>query len=135
MLPGGTILWQGVELVVSFAFITVLFAVIFKFLPDAQIAWQDVWVGAMMTALLFTLGKFLIGLYLGRSGVASTYGAAGSLVLVLLWFYYSALIVFFGAEFTQVYANSYGKGIQPNVNAEVVKDKAQLARPEYRNNV
>jgi membrane protein len=135
LLPGGTVLWQGIELVISFGFITVLFALIFKLLPDAQIAWRDVWIGAAMTAVLFTLGKFLIGLYLGQSGVASSYGAAGSLVLILVWVYYSALILFFGAEFTQVYANSYGTGIQPEKNAEAIKDKIHRTHAEYRNNV
>jgi membrane protein len=135
LLPGGTVLWQGVELIVSFGFITVLFALIFKLLPDARIAWRDVWIGAAMTAMLFTLGKFLIGLYLGQSGLTSSYGAAGSLVLILVWVYYSALILFFGAEFTQVYANSYGTGIQPATNAEIVKDKMHEDRTEYLNNV
>jgi membrane protein len=78
---------------------------LFKVLPEARIAWPDVWMGAAMTALLFTIGKFAIGLYLGKSNVASAYGAAGSLVVVLVWVYYSAQILLFGAEFTQVYAN------------------------------
>jgi membrane protein len=135
LLPGGTVLWQGVEFVTSFGITTLLFALIFKLLPDAHIAWRDVWVGAAMTAVLFTLGKFLIGLYLGQSGMTSSYGAAGSLVLVLVWVYYSALILFFGAEFTQVYANSYGKGIRPAANAEAVNGKAHQTHTEYRNNV
>jgi hypothetical protein len=84
---------------------------IFKFLPDAEIAWRDVWLGAFVTALLFSLGKFLIGLYLGNSTVGSSFGAAGSLVLLLLWIYYSAQILLFGAEFTQVYANKFGSKI------------------------
>src|SRR5207249_559230 len=82
--------------------------------------WRDVWVGAFVTALLFTLGKYLIGLYLGRSGVTSAYGAAGSLVVILLWVYYSSQIFLFGAEFTQVYANSYGEPRQATENAEPV---------------
>jgi membrane protein len=135
ILPGGTVLWHGVEFLVSFGITTLLFALIFKLLPDAQIAWRDVWVGAAMTAVLFTIGKFLIGLYLGQSGVTSSYGAAGSLVLVLVWVYYSALILLFGAEFTQVYANSRGEGIQPAANAEAVKEKVHQAHTEYRNNV
>jgi hypothetical protein len=88
-----------------------LFALIFKYLPDAEIAWRDVWVGAFFTALLFSIGKTLIGLYLGSSAVATTFGAAGSLVILLLWIYYSAQILFFGAEFTQVYANRLGSRI------------------------
>jgi membrane protein len=94
-LPGGVYLWQGVNLLVSFAFITLLFGVIFKLLPDAPVAWRDVWVGAAVTALLFTLGKYLLGLYLGRSGTTSAFGAAGSLVLLLLWVYYSSQILLF----------------------------------------
>jgi membrane protein len=99
--------------VVSMLVVTVLFAAIFKILPDAHIAWGDVWVGALATSLLFTLGKFLIGLYLGRSSFASIYGAAGSLVALLLWIYYSAQVFLLGAEFTQVYARRWGSRILP----------------------
>lgn len=130
LLPGSDVLWQAIELVVSFLFITGFFALVFKLLPDAHIAWRDVWVGAAVTAVLFTLGKFLIGLYLGRSGVTSPYGAAGSLVLILLWVYYSALILFFGAEFTQVYANAYGAGIQPSATATAINEKASASAPQ-----
>jgi membrane protein len=112
-VPVSEILLQIVNLVISIGVITVLFALIFKFLPDAEIAWRDVWLGAFVTALLFSLGKFLIGLYLGNSAVASSFGAAGSLVLLLIWIYYSAQILLFGAEFTQVYANQYGSKIVP----------------------
>jgi membrane protein len=107
-LPIPEFLLQAVNLVISLGVITVLFALIFKFLPDARIAWRDVWMGAFVTSMLFSLGKTIIGLYLGNSAVGSTFGAAGSLVLLLLWIYYSAQILFFGAEFTQVYANRYG---------------------------
>jgi membrane protein len=93
---------------VSFIVITFLFAAIYKIMPDVQLEWSDVWVGASFTSLIFTAGKQLIGLYLGRTGVGSAYGAAGSLVLVLLWVYYSAQLFFFGAEFTKVYAKKYG---------------------------
>jgi len=99
---------QIIQSIVSFAVITIMFAMIFKILPRVRIAWSDVWIGAAVTSLLFTLGKYLIGLYLGRSSTASSYGAAGSIVIVLLWVYYSAQILFFGAEFTQAYANNYG---------------------------
>ena len=92
----------------SFVIITAMFAMIFKLLPDARIEWRDVWLGAAVTALLFTIGKSLIGIYLGRAGVTSVYGAAGSLVLVLLWVYYSAQLLFLGAEFTEVYSRRYG---------------------------
>src|SRR5215216_2096545 len=110
-IPVSEILLQLVNLVISIGVITVLFALIFKFLPDAEIAWRDVWLGAFVTAILFSLGKFLIGIYLGNSSVTSSFGAAGSLVLLLVWIYYSAQILFFGAEFTQVYANNYGSRI------------------------
>ena len=96
--------------VVSLGVVTVLFAMIFKFLPDAQpvVAWKDVWIGAFMTAILFTIGKVAIGLYLGRGTVGSAYGAAGSLLVILVWVYYAAQILFFGAELTQVYASRHG---------------------------
>ncbi|MSP12744.1 MAG: YihY/virulence factor BrkB family protein [Chloroflexi bacterium] len=115
--PGFSIGLQLVNLLVSFAVSTVLFAAIYKFLPDAKIDWEDVWIGAAITSLLFTIGKFLIGLYLGYSSAASTYGAAGSLVVMLLWIYYSAQILLLGAEFTHVIARRHGKRIQPAENA------------------
>jgi membrane protein len=99
---------QTLNFVVSFVLTTGLFAAIYKFMPRARIAWRDVWVGAVVTALLFTVGKFLIGLYLGKSGVTSGFGAAGSLVVLLIWVYYSAQIFLLGAEFTWVYAHRSG---------------------------
>jgi membrane protein len=90
---------------------------IFRYLPDAEIAWRHVWVGALVTALLFTLGKYLIGLYLGRSGVASAFGAAGSVVVILVWVYYSSQILLLGAEFTRVYALRSGARILPTAKA------------------
>jgi membrane protein len=107
-LPGWEGVWQFVNLSISFGVITVLFAMIYKILPDVKIAWKDVWLGAAVTSLLFTLGKYGIGLYLGKSSAASSYGAAGSLAIVLLWVYYSSMLLFLGAEFAQVYARSYG---------------------------
>ena len=101
--------------VVSFGAITLLFAIIFKILPDAEVQWNDVWIGAAATSLLFSIGKWGIGLYLGSSSIGSTYGAAGSFVILLVWIYYSAQILFFGAEFTQVYANRYGSRINPTL--------------------
>jgi membrane protein len=103
-LPGAAVLWHALYLVVSIAVFTLLFAALFKYLPDVSIFWRDVWWGALVTALLFTIGKFLIGMYLGRTTIAAAYGAAGSLVLLLVWIYYSSLIVLLGAEFTQVLA-------------------------------
>jgi membrane protein len=97
-----------IDLGLSFVFATLLFAAIYKVLPDVRIGWRDVWIGAAVTALLFSAGKIAISLYLARSGLASTYGAAGAFVAVLLWIYYSAQIFLFGAEFTQVFARLYG---------------------------
>jgi len=106
----GALLWllQAVNFVVSFALVTALFAMIYKILPAVRIAWQDVIIGALVTSLLFSIGKFLIGLYLGNSAIASTYGAAGSIILLLVWVYYSAQIFLLGAEFTKVYAHQHG---------------------------
>jgi membrane protein len=130
-LPMSETALHALNFVVSFSVITLLFAMIFKYLPDAQVRWRDVWVGAAGTAILFTIGKFAIGLYLGQQSTASTYGAAGSLVLVLLWVYYSSLILFFGAEFTQVYARQTGSRIAPSTNAVRVTDseRAQQGLP------
>lgn len=111
VLPGGAVVWQWVDFLVSFALITVLFALTYKIVPHVRIAWKDVWIGAAMTSLLFTIGKFLIGWYLAHSSVTSAYGAAGSVVIILLWVYYSAQVFFFGAEFTRVYAHKHGAGI------------------------
>jgi membrane protein len=101
------LLLQVLHLIVSFAVTSLLFAMIFKVLPDISIGWNEVWIGAAVTSLLFSIGKVLIGLYLGESGIASVYGAVGSLLILLLWTYYSAQILLFGAEFTQVCANRY----------------------------
>src|ERR1044071_843983 len=116
-LPGVPWVWQTANVVSSFFVIAVLFAMIYKFLPDVVISWKDVWIGAAVTALLFTGGKYAIGIYLGRTATASAFGAAGSLVVLLFWVYYSALISFLGAEFTQVYARRYGSGICPKKHA------------------
>jgi membrane protein len=125
------IVGHALDVLISFGFVTLLFALIYKFLPDAEIRWKDVWIGAALTSVLFTVGKSLIGLYLGSSGVTSVYGAAGSLITVLLWVYYSSLIFFLGAEFTQVYAARYGSGVAPAANAQVVDpDKPVHAETE-----
>ena len=116
-LPGMPCFWQTANVFASFVVVAILFAMIYKFLPDVLISWKDVWIGAAVTALLFTGGKYLIGIYLGHTATASAFGAAGSLVVLLFWVYYSTLIVFLGAEFTQVYTRRYGSGIQPQGHA------------------
>jgi membrane protein len=119
-LPIDAVTAHILDLVVSFVFITLLFAVIYviyRFVPDVQIAWRDVWIGAAIASLLFSVGKFFIGFYLGHSMVTSIYGAAGSLVTLLLWVYYSSLMFFFGAELTQVYATRYGSKVTSVENA------------------
>src|ERR671932_342263 len=113
LVPGFTYLWQLLNFFVSLGIVTLLFAMMFKILPDAKIDWKDVWMGAALTALLFDIGKFLLGFYLGKTSLASAYGAAGSLVIILTWVFYSAQILFLGAEFTQVYVRNYGKEIAP----------------------
>ena len=118
-LPGFTPLWQLLNFGISFGFISLLFALIYKYLPDAKVRWKDVWVGAIITALLFSIGKYLIGLYLGRGSFGSAYGAAGSLIVFLAWVFYSAQILLFGAEFTQVYARKYGRQIRPTKHSEI----------------
>jgi membrane protein len=123
-LPGVPWVWQTANVVSSFLVIAVLFAMIYKFLPDVVISWKDVWIGAAVTALLFSGGKYAIGIYLGRTATASAFGAAGSLVVLLFWVYYSALISFLGAEFTQVYTRRYGSGIQPQKHAVRVGRKS-----------
>lgn len=108
MWSGSLVVLSAVSVIFSFGIIAVLFAVIYKMLPDAPLSWRDVWIGALFTALLFSLGKYGIGLYLGNSGVASSFGAAGAMIALLLWVYYSAQIFFLGAEFTRQYALMYG---------------------------
>jgi membrane protein len=109
------------NLVITFSVTTILFAIIFRVLPDAIIKWKDVLTGAMTTAILFMLGKFAITFYIGKSDIGSTYGAAGSLVVLLLWIYYSSIILYFGAEFTKAYACNYGSRIQPDQYAVWIK--------------
>ena len=117
--------WQTANFVVSFGVVTVLFAMIYKVLPDIKIAWRDVWLGAGVTAVLFNIGKFLIGLYIGKSSIASSYGAAGSFAVLLLWVYYSSMVLFLGAEFTQVYATTFG-----SLRDKKPGDPNQPAQPE-----
>jgi membrane protein len=125
-LPALSLL-NRVNFLVSLGVLFLLFAMIFKVLPDVRIAWSDVWIGALVTSVLFVIGKHLIGLYLGVSTLASTYGAAGSLAVLLLWIYYSAQILFLGAEFTEVYAVKFGSGIRP-VEQFVRYEERSIAR-------
>ena len=120
------------NVVISLGLFTVLFAAVYKVLPDAKIAWGDVWVGAAVTAGLFTLGKFLIGLYLAYGSVGSPYGAAGSLAVFLVWVYYSSQVLFLGAEFTQVYACRYGSCIQPKKGSRITPRQPACADQKQR---
>ena len=129
MLPGLNTLWTTINVLVSFGVITTLFAMIFKVLPDVKIAWRDVWIGAALTSLLFTLGKSLLGFYLGRNSTVTAYGAAGSLVLLLLWIYYSAQILFFGAEFTRTFANRFGVQLEPKPHARWINPAPHVRKP------
>ncbi len=133
MLPDGvsTTLLQALNQALSLVVITALFAALFKVLPDAKVAWRDVWVGATVTAVLFVAGKFLIGLYLGRSNPGKAFGAAGSLAVLLVWIYYSAMILLYGAEFTQTWADRRGSGIAPQRGAvRIVQETKRV--PEAR---
>src|SRR5829696_2228070 len=125
MLPDVTVvLFYIINLVLTLGVTTVLFAVIFKVLPDAKIKWKDIWPGAIATSLLFLIGKFAISLYVSKSDIGSTYGAAGSLAVILIWIYYSSIILYFGAEFTKSYAFNKGAKIIPNEYAEWNKEGA-----------
>ena len=128
----GGIISQVIYFAVSPLVAAMLFAMMFRFLPDAKILWRDVWFGAIFTASLFTLGKYLIGLYLGKSGMASAFGAAGSLAALLIWVYYSAQIFLFGAELTKAYADRHGSRLVPKPIAEAVTDKAREAEGRPR---
>ena len=126
MFPMTGPVWPLVDFGLSFAITTMLFAAIFKILPDVYIAWRDVWLGAAVTAILFAIGKIAIGLYLGRSSFSSAYGAAGSFLVMLAWVYYSSQILFFGAEFTQVYTASRGRRFQPARGARFLTDAMRI---------
>ena len=127
--PGGEALLQSAQIVLSFVLVTVLFAAIFRFMPDVRPGWRDVWLGAVFTAVLFVAGKFALSIYLGKAAIGSSFGAAGSLVILLVWVYWSAQILFFGAEFTQVYARTYGSMAGDTSKQEA---RAQAERPEDR---
>ncbi|MEH2464640.1 YihY/virulence factor BrkB family protein [Nostoc sp.] len=125
ILPGIDFLWRIVNFVLSFSITTALFGLIFKVLPDVKITWNDVFIGSVITSFLFSIGRFLLGQYLGNGSFGSTYGAAGSLVVLLAWVNYAAQILFFGAEFTQVYARRYGSGIVPTKDAIPLSDNTK----------
>jgi membrane protein len=131
-LPGGEALWQVLNFVLSLAVITLVFALIFKVVPDVKIAWRDVWIGAAVTAGLFTVGKFGLDMYLGRASVASPYGAAGSLIVLVIWVYYAAQILFMGAEFTQVYARHRGARIEPSDHAVPAEERKIVGGEETK---
>lgn len=120
---------QAINFIVSFGLITVLFALMFKFLPDVKIRWKDVWMGALLTSLLFSIGKLALGLYFGKTEPASVYGAAGSVVLIMLWISYSCMILLFGAEFTQQYSVTHGHKVVPLEHAEK-ESRDEEARPK-----
>lgn len=126
--------WTILDLLVSFGILSLMFALVYKYLPDVKIAWKDVWVGSIITTLLFNLGKSLLSGYLGRSSFSSSYGAAGSLVVLLAWVYYSSQIIFLGAEFTQVYAKRFGSKIVPDDHATPIPAVGQLPSIEERDN-
>jgi membrane protein len=139
IVPGGHYLGLAIFYVFDLGIIALLFAMLFRYLPDAKIAWRDVWTGAALTTILFVIGKFLLSLYLGSGAAGSAYGAAGSLITLLLWIFYSAQILLFGAEFTKVYANIYGSHVEPEEHAVKVerkeievprKEEPKHARPE-----
>jgi membrane protein len=127
-IPGGATIALAVYFIFDFLVVGCLFAMIFKLLPDAKIQWRDVWIGGALTALFFLIGKWALGLYLGSGAAASAYGAASSLITLLLWIYYSAQILLFGAEFTQVYADRYGSHVEPAEYAVRVK-RREIEQP------
>ncbi len=129
MLPGGIVIAIAVYLIFDLALVVLVLAVIFKILPDVKIRWRDVWIGALITALLFALGKWALGLYLGSGSAASAYGAASSLITLLLWVYYSSQILLFGAEFTQVYADYFGAHLEPDEHAVRV-ERTEIEQPK-----
>jgi membrane protein len=128
MIPGWVVFGYVLNYGVAIGVIGVMLALIFKMLPDVEMAWSDVWVGALVTSVLFHVGKLAIGLYLGRASVASPFGAAGSLVVLLVWIYYTSQLILFGAEFTRVYASHHGSHVAPSANAIAVPG-TPLVRP------
>ena len=129
---GEVILVKGVGFMILFAIITLLFGIIYKVLPDAKIHWKDAIIGASFTGVLFLAGKFLIGVYLGTQKIGSTYGAASSMIIILLWVYYTGIILYFGAEFTKVWALNRGMGIKPNDTAVFIEKRDVKELPNKR---
>jgi membrane protein len=130
-LPGGLTLAVGVYLIFDICIVVLVFAMVFKFLPDVKVRWRDVWIGSILTAILFVIGKWALGLYLGSGAASSAYGAASSLITLLLWIYYSSQILLFGAEFTQVYARKFGAAVEPDEFAVCVEQK-EIEQPQKR---
>jgi membrane protein len=130
LLPAPESVLQVAISLFSFVVITILFAAIYKLMPDVRLQWSDVSVGASFTALLFTVGKYLIGLYLGKASFGSTYGAAGSLVIVLVWVYYSSQLFFLGAEFTKIYAEKFGSRLAGRVELHTLKPQSVFVAPK-----
>lgn len=135
--PESTVyLFYVLNIIIVFLIITLLFAIIFKTLPDGNIKWKDALIGASSTSVLFMIGKFGIGFYLGSSTVATVYGAAGSIIIILLWVYYSAIILYFGAEYTKVYARAFGGSISPNeYSVEIQKEVFEIIEPEKKESI
>jgi membrane protein len=131
ILPAGHFLALAIFFFFDLSVIILLFAMIFRYLPDVKISWRDVWLGAALTAALFAIGKFILGLYLGSGSAGSPYGAASSLITLLLWIFYSAQILLFGAEFTQVYCNTYGSHVKPQEHAIMV-ERREIEVPANR---
>lgn len=134
-VPSLSTIWWYVHFFLSLALASLFFMLIFKVLPDVEVSWSDVWIGAIATAILFGIGKFLIGFYLGNSAVGSSYGAAGSLVVVLIWVWFSGCILYYGAEFTQVYARNFGSRITPAEYAERVEPERAVPDQEVEEEV
>lgn len=124
-LPGGEGLWAALDVLFSLTVITFLFALLYKYIPDATVAWKDALVGGLVTSFLFNVGEYLIGFYLGRTNVGSAFGAAGSLVVLLVWVYYSSMIFFYGAEFTKAFATLYGSRIIPDADTMPLTEEAR----------
>jgi membrane protein len=129
LLPGSEVVWQVVNMGVSFVMTTFLFAAIYKILPDVKLGWKDVWSGGLITAFFFGIGKYLIGLYIGQSAVASTFGAAGAIVIILVWTYYTSAVLLFGAEFTRLRTIRRARDIQPKEGAEWLRIEHSKQNP------